>query len=219
MCQNLAILLLFDLDFTLIDNTIGISNSFNYALSKYGLPVIEMIKIKELIGTPLDQMFLRFTDSNINDLCKAFREYYGVKGIHEVILIEGTRQKLIELKREGFKLGVITSKKHEMAIKLLHNLDLINFFNIVQGETKDIKSKSNPLLKEILLNEYPNHKFIVIGDHLNDRKLAEMLNCPFIGVLTGYHLETQLNNNSRIKTIVLKSIKEISPIILKNLFV
>ncbi len=211
------VVLLFDLDFTLIDNTIGISNSFNHALRKFELPEINTDKIKLMIGAPLEKMFLSLTDKYIKELCVAFREYYGSKGIYEANLLPGVRQKLKELENNGYKLGIITSKKHEMALKLLTYLKLKDQFSFIQGETEKIKTKSNPLIKEFLHEKFPNHEFVVIGDHLNDRGLAEMLNCPFVGVLTGFHSREQLSKNSKTKTLILGNVNDITFKRLENL--
>ncbi|MBD3253855.1 MAG: HAD-IA family hydrolase [Candidatus Lokiarchaeota archaeon] len=218
MITKKKILLNFDLDFTIIDNTIGISNSFNYALNKFNLPPLEGTKIQLMIGTPLEEMFSSVSDSRITELCAAFRDYYGSKGIFEVKLIPGAVKTLSKLRGVGFKLGVITSKKHEMAVKLLKNLNLFDLFSFVLGETEEIRNKSDPKIRALLDNKFPNHKFAVIGDHINDRALAETLNCPFIGVLTGNHSKKQLVNQSKTKTVIVNSIGEISVEMVSELF-
>ncbi len=217
MKKNKKFLLSFDLDFTLIDNSEGIVNSFNYALKKYNLPEIDELRIKKMIGTPLDTMFARATNFETSLLSSAFREYYVSKGIFQVKLIPRVKNKLEELKN-SFVLGVITSKKQEMAVKLLKYLDLDKYFNYILGETEDRKSKTDSKLKDYLLDRYPDYKFIVIGDHPNDGMLAEMLKCPFIAVLTGNHTAKQLKKGLDIKMLILNSINEITKDIINSLY-
>ena len=211
-------ILSFDLDFTLIDNREGIIGSFHYALMKYNLPDLSNNQIENMIGTPLDKFFSQISDLEPHLLTSAFREYYGAKGIYQVKLLDGVKTKLKELKNYGFKLGVITSKKEEMAQKLLENLGIQKYFDYIYGETDEIKSKSDIKLKERLRNQYPEHQFVIIGDHPSDRRLAEMLNSPFIGVLTGFNSKEQLEHNAKTKIIILNSINDITLDIIKSFF-
>ena len=212
MHNKVNIILSFDLDNTLINNREGIVNSFNYALRKYNLPEIMRSEIEKMIGIPLDEMFSKVTDVTPSMLSSAFREYYGIEGIFQAKLLSDVKKKLGELKKLGFILGIITSKKQEMAIRVVKYLKIDSFFEYVLGETENIKSKLDPSLKKYLLEKYPSSKFIIIGDHPKDAMLSKNLNCPFIGVLTGIHTTGQLKKarENDSTTIILKSIKEIT---------
>jgi len=212
------IILSFDLDFTLIDNREGIINSFTYALQKYGLPVIHKSIIEKMIGTPLEEIFSSVSDFEPSLLCSAFRDYYGSKGIFQVSLYSGVKDLLKTLKR-SFLLGVITSKKEELAIKLLQNLKIADYFDFILGETEGRKSKTHPDLIQFLLETYRGYKFVIIGDHPNDKKLAAELECPFIGVLTGNHSAKDLEStNTQVKMIILNSIEELTKEKILSLF-
>ncbi len=205
------IVLSFDLDFTLIDNREGIINSFNYALKKYKLPPVDKIKIEKMIGTPLDLIFAAFSKKlSPSKLSTAFREYYSSKGIYQVKLFPGVSNKLEEFRKHSIVLGIITSKKQEMAVKLLKYLEIDIYFDYIIGETDNIKSKTDPKLKSYLFNKYPDYKFIIIGDHPSDRKLAEMLSYPFIGVLTGNHTEKELREDIELKMLILNNVNELT---------
>ena len=209
---NKKIVLSFDLDNTLIDNRKGIVNSFNFALKKFNFPKMERITILKMIGTPLEEMFASISNLNPSILATAFREYYGTKGIYQSKLLPGVKKKLLELKGYKFRLGIITSKKQEMAEKIVKYLKIYSFFDYILGETEDRKilGKLDPKLKEILLNNYPNNKFIIIGDHPKDVMLSNNLNCPFIGVLTGNHSAHQLKEYKDGDLIIINSIKELT---------
>ena len=212
------ILLSFDLDNTLINNREGIVNSFNYALKKYKIPTLETVRIEQMIGIPLIEMFKQVTNVNPQKLVNAFRSYYGKKGIYQANLLPDVRLKLEELKRDSFTLGVITSKKQEMAVKIVQILGIFDFFEYVIGESKQIKSKLDPNLKITLLDKYKGYKIVIIGDHPKDRALAENINAPFIGVLTGNHSAEELQDGSTTKTLIIKSIKDLKPKLISSLF-
>ena len=194
------IILSFDLDNTLINNRDGIVASFNYALNKFDLPKLEKSQIEMMIGIPLNEMFLKVnSNQDPSKLSFAFREYYGKKGIYQASLLSGIKSKLEELKNLSFTMGIITSKKQEMAKRIIEILQIQKYFDYVLGETEDRKDlgKLDPKLKIILEKNYPGYRVIIIGDHPKDVMLSNNLNCPFIGVLTGHHSSKQL---SEIKT-------------------
>jgi phosphoglycolate phosphatase-like HAD superfamily hydrolase len=123
--------------------------------------------------------------------------------------LPGVREKLDELKQNSFTLGVITSKKQEMAIRIIKYLGIFGYFEYILGESENIKSKLDPNLKSFLLNKYKSFFIVIIGDHPKDKALAENLRTPFIGVLTGNHSAAELQQNNTSKTLILKSVKEI----------
>ncbi|MFW9784992.1 MAG: HAD family hydrolase [Candidatus Heimdallarchaeota archaeon] len=212
-----SILLSFDLDNTLINNREGIVNSFNYALKRYGQTPLERIKIERMIGTPLNEMFASVSNLNPDLLSAAFREYYGSKGIYQSVLILGVKNKLKIFKSYDLTLGIITSKKQEMAERIVDFLKIHKYFDFILGETKGRKvlGKLDPKLKEILLEKYPHHKIIVIGDHPKDVLLSNNLNCPFIGVLTGYH---EANELKKLKIGPFLALNSVSDIKLANIY-
>jgi len=204
------IYLSFDLDNTLIKNTKGIVKSFNYALKKYKKEKILPKIIKQMIGIPLNEMFKEVTNESPAKYVSAFRDFYGKKGIYQSKLIKGVRKKLKELKESGFSLGVLSSKKHEMVHNILKILKIDHFFDLYLGETEHRKQKFDTITKKILEENFPNKQIIVIGDHINDVKVAEMLGCPFIGVLTGTTTKQKLIESISVPYLILKSIRDLN---------
>ena len=212
------ILLSFDLDNTLINNREGIVNSFNYALKKHNVPTLDRLKIEKMIGTPLDDMFKEVSVINPEILSSAFREYYREKGIYQGSLLPGAKETLEVLKQNSFTLGVVTSKRQELAVQVTKILGIFTYFEYVLGESETAKSKLDPNLKKLLLTKYREYNIVIIGDHPKDRALAENINAPFIGVLTGNHSAEELRRGYTTKTLILKSVKEMFPNLIYSLF-
>jgi len=212
------IILSFDLDNTLIDNREGIVNSFNYALKKYNLPTLERIEIEKMIGTPLDDMFEKFSNLNPKKLSSSFRDYYREKGIYQGSLLPGVKEKLEEFKQHKFTLGVITSKRQELAVQITKILGIFNCFEYVIGESETVKSKLDPNLKTLLQNKYSEYNIVIIGDHPKDLALAENIRAPFIGVLTGNHSAEELRRGNAPKILIMKSVKDLFPNLIYSLF-
>jgi phosphoglycolate phosphatase len=218
MEKKKKIILSFDLDNTLINNREGIVNSFNYALKKFNIPTLERVDIEKMIGTPLDDMFKEVSDINPKELSSAFREYYSKKGIYQGRLLPGVKETLEELKQKSFTLGIITSKRQDLAVEITKILGIFKYFEYIIGENKNIKNKLDPNLKKYLQNKYSNYDIVIIGDHPKDVALAENINAPFIGVLTGNHSADDLRRGNPMKTLIIRSIKELFPNLIYSLF-
>jgi len=216
--KNQKILLSFDLDNTLINNREGIVNSFDYALKKYNVPTLERAKIEKMIGTPLDDMFKEVSNINPKDLSSSFREYYRDQGIYQGSLLPGVKETLEVLKQHHFTLGVITSKRQELAVKITKILGIFEYFEYVIGESENARSKLDPNLKKLLQDNYGEYKIVIIGDHPKDMALAENIGAPFIGVLTGNHSVDELRFPNRTKTLILPSVKDLFPNLIYSLF-
>ena len=209
--NNNEILLIFDLDFTLIDNREGIINSFNHAMVKNNYSKLDSSEIASMIGEPLEEMFSKYVKEDIQIFVKSFRDYYREKGIKELEFLPGAREKIIELFGNGFNLAILTLKKEELAKILIKNEGLTPYFKIILGSTKERRKKNSPKLKELLKNVLPEiRNYLMIGDHPSDGQVSELLKCPFIGLLSGKSTKVDLLKISAKKKIILTDIRELN---------
>ena len=77
---------IFDLDGTLTDSGLGITNSVAYVMRRYGLEVPERKELDRFVGPPLIksfQEFLGFTREKAVEAIGVYREYFAEKGIFE----------------------------------------------------------------------------------------------------------------------------------------
>ena len=92
---------LFDLDGTLVDSGIGVTNSVAYAMKKFGMTPPERQELFKFIGPPLTQSFREFCgfdEENTTLAIKYYREYYSETGILECTMYEGVQELLKCLK-------------------------------------------------------------------------------------------------------------------------
>lgn len=208
----------FDLDYTLINNENGILNSFDYAFEKYNLPKISKDELVKTIGSSLKEAFKKFSSFNSDKLINAFRDYYLRKGIFQLRLYPTVPKLLNKLNKKNFKLGVVTSKKKEMAVKLLKYIDIYHNFDFVIGETDEIKHKTDPKIKKFFNNTFPDYNYLIVGDNISDKNLAIMLESPFIGLLTGSSSRCELEFDEGIPVFIIEDISQLTFEIINKIF-
>ena len=94
--------ILFDLDGTLTDPGVGITNSVAYALKKWNIEVPDRSALYKFIGPPLQESFAAYYGLSEEDSWKSveyFREYFREKGIFENEVYPGIEVLLRTLKR------------------------------------------------------------------------------------------------------------------------
>ncbi|MBO6100750.1 MAG: HAD hydrolase-like protein, partial [Spirochaetaceae bacterium] len=82
----------FDLDGTLTDPALGITNSFKHAYRHFGMEIPSYEKLCTFIGPPLVTTFkkeLNFDDEKTKEGVKAYREYFSTTGIFENQVYDG----------------------------------------------------------------------------------------------------------------------------------
>ena len=189
---------LFDLDGTLTDPGIGITNAVAYALKKCGIPVPGRSALYPFIGPPLLDSFARFYGMNEAESLQAvefYREYYRSVGIHENVLIPGTKELLGTLKDQRKTLILATSKPQEFAEKILDAFDLTQFFDYIAGATFDASRSTKAAVIRYALEQAGITDFsttVMVGDREHDVLGARENGLGCIGVLFGYGSREEL---------------------------
>ena len=192
--------ILFDLDGTLIDSALGITNSFIYALSKYNITV-EREELNSLIGPPLMESFInhfRFDKEKAEEAVRYFREYFKEKGVLENELYPNVRQLLEKLKEEGYTLCIATSKPEVFTLEILAHYDIQKYFSFVSAASiDDTKIKKEDIVRYAIesLNLNPKET-IMVGDRKHDIIGANCNKIASIGVLYGFGNKEELEKEN-----------------------
>jgi phosphoglycolate phosphatase len=129
--------ILFDLDGTLSDPLVGIGRSINYALSHFGYSELPLNELTVHIGPPLDQAFRALTGSTsssemdrfVAELPRALWRNW----LFRKCFVPGHSCRFAKLAGAGVTLGVCTSKRVDMAEKVLELFGLRSYFSFVNG--------------------------------------------------------------------------------------
>lgn len=187
--------LIFDRDGTISDPKEGIVNSFNFALSHYGLATRSEADIAAFIGPPLDQTFIALTGNRdplfIEMLVAKYRERYADVGYSENHLYPDIRKTLQALyDSDRCRLGVCTSKRADFAEKILVMFGLREYFEFVSGG--DVGVEKWQQLKQLRQQGIISDSAVMIGDRAVDLTAAHHNQLDCAGVLWGYGSESEL---------------------------
>lgn len=184
--------ILFDLDGTLTDPGVGITNSVMYALKHWDIEVENRSELYCFIGPPLMDSFQKyygFSKEESEEALRLYREYFSQKGLYENELYPDTVNLLKELKGSGKKIILATSKPEEYAVKILKNFNIYHFFDFTAGATMDeIRNKKEDVIAFAIkeCNLSGDRSTVMIGDRNHDILGAKANSLPSIGVLYGY---------------------------------
>lgn len=194
MYQNI----LFDLDGTLTDPGVGITNSAIYALEKWNIKVAERSELYKFIGPPLRDSFMNFygfSEEQAKEAIVYYREYFKDKGIFENEVYPGIVELLQQLKASGKKIVLATSKPEEFAIRILKHFDLFDYFDFVGGAYMDgVRNKKGEVIQYALESAGITDlsTTVMIGDREHDIIGAKENGLDSIGVLFGYGSRKEL---------------------------
>ncbi|MBP5492921.1 MAG: HAD-IA family hydrolase [Clostridiales bacterium] len=190
--------ILFDLDGTLTDSGPGIMNGFAYAIEKMGGEVTDRAMLRKFVGPPLQDSFGKILGYGPEDTEKAivyYRQYYFEKGgALENVVYPGIEKLLSDLKAEGKKLIVATSKSERGTNLVLEHFDLKKYFDFVAtANDEDRPHKSDVIRYAFSECDITNPaQAVMVGDRENDVTAARTVGIDCIGVLYGYGDEEEL---------------------------
>jgi pyrophosphatase PpaX len=180
---------LFDLDGTLINSEWLGTASYNYGIQKILNREINEAEKQYLLGKPfkaLNDLYPFLTSIETEKIIEETLDYYR-KYNHMIKEYNGIKEMLQSLNEKGFKLGLVTAKLKQNAIKELQNTGLYPFFEVVMGkeDCHDFKPSPVPLLQ---LAEKLNVKPIeclYIGDQPTDIQATHSANMISVAALWG----------------------------------
>ena len=180
--------LVFELDVTISDPSMGIHRCMKHALEFYGYPAVSKRAAFETIGPPLDEAFRKFqpnaSEADIANLVAKYRERYAEHGFAENQIYPGIVEALHALKRRGVRMGVCTSKRVDFAESILSMFGLLEHFSFVNGGDIGIKKKEQ--LAGLLKSGEIAQSSVMVGDREVDISAAKANGLRSVGVLWGF---------------------------------
>ena len=205
-------LLIFDLDGTLINTIDDLGQACNHALSACGFPTHKIEDYPRLVGNGINKLIERAlpeehrNEATVLRLREHFVPFYDqhncdltrpYDGIPE--LLKALKQKGDEaMRRKGERLFLaVASNKYQAATEKIIAHFFPNTFDVVLGEREGIPRKPDPQivwdiihrLSPLASNLSPIY---YIGDSLVDAATAKAANLPFVACTWGFCTKEQL---------------------------
>jgi phosphoglycolate phosphatase len=188
-------IILFDLDGTLIDSTEAILESFGVAYETHGEKVPDEALIKAQIGHPLDAMFstLGVAEDKVWDYVHTYKMHYRKISCQKTVLLPEAKE-AVELASQYATLGVVTTKTAKYSIELLEHLGLMHHFEVLIGreDVENPKPHPEPIHKALEKLPKVSEKIWMVGDTCMDMHSARAANVASVGLTCGYADETSL---------------------------
>ena len=217
MTQKLTIL--FDLDGTLVDTAPDLLTAHNYVMKKFGYNTKNIDEIKDIIGKGAAVMLGRsiwgsarkelssITNQKIKDkMIKDFLDFYGKNIVVKSKLVKGVYEFLKWAKSNNISMAVCTNKQEHLAVSLLKEIKIYDFFEYVSGRNTFDYCKPDPkhLTSTIEIMNGDIKKSLMIGDSENDADAAKAAGIPMILLEDGYTEKKveQIDHNYLIKDFV-----------------
>jgi HAD superfamily hydrolase (TIGR01549 family) len=200
-----------DVDGTLVDTNYHHALAWHRALHAHGHSV-QMWKVHRHIGMGGDQILEALVGERAeaeqgDEIREAEGEAYG-ELIGEVEPLEGARELIERLKREGATVILASSAKQE---EVDHYLDLLDARELVDGWTTsaDVENtKPEPDLVHAALEKADGgDPSVMVGDSVWDVKAADAAGLPTLAVLTGGFSEAELREAGAVQ--VVETIEEL----------
>ena len=221
--------ILFDLDGTLVDTAPDLMMAHNHVMKKFGYQTKTTEEIRDLVGQGAGALigrsiwgqakkeFSKVQDQKIKDnMTKEFIDYYGKNILQQSTLINGVKEFLVWCKSQKISMAVCTNKTEHLAIDLLKQIGIYNFFEYVAGHNTFDYCKPDPrhLTSVVEILDGDLEKTLMIGDSESDANAAKAAEIPIILLEDGY---TEKKTNEIYHNHLIKDFIGIEKIVTKYL--
>ena len=179
-------LIVFDHDGTLVDSSRILYQAYRHVAEVYGLPTPLYSDVTSSIGC--DDQFTLLFGSNRPEYVDTFLDFYYAHHLSLVRPFDGIATLLNDLRKGGYKLGVVSNKLRKAGLAELRECGLSSYFDkTIYREDVD-RGKPDPegihLLHEQLGVQPPN--VVLVGDTEVDVQCAKNAGIRSIAALWGY---------------------------------
>ena len=200
-------LIIFDLDGTLINTIDDLGQACNYALSSCGFPTHRIEDYPRLVGNGINRLIERALPEQHRDeatvlrLREYFVPYYDQHNCDLTRPYDGIPQLLTALKAAGHTLAVASNKYQAATEKIVAHF-FPSIFDVVLGERVDVPRKPDPQIVYDILSTLHSTldtqqdeqlgTYLYVGDSLVDAATAQAANLPFVACTWGFCTHEQL---------------------------
>lgn len=183
-------ILVFDLDGTLIDSARDLADSIGELLESYGSAPLPMSDVVAMVGEGAPVLVRRAMQRSgikppVDEALSRFLKIYDRRLMDHTIPYPGIPEILAQTMRRG-PLAVLTNKPLGPAVGLLEALGLRGFFSRIIGGDSEYGRKPDPAGLLSLQALAPGDRLVMVGDSPADWKVAVNAGVPFVFARFGF---------------------------------
>lgn len=187
-------LVIFDLDGTLLNTIDDLAAAANHALSACGFPARSVEECRQFVGNGVAKLLERAlplghkTPENLAAMRTAFFAYYDEHLADKTHPYSGITQLLTTLQKRGVKLAVASNKYQRATERLIKHFFPQITFAAVLGQRENIPVKPHPqIVEDILALAHETHAHtLYVGDSDVDMQTAQNAGVKACAVTWGF---------------------------------
>lgn len=161
---------LFDLDGTLINTNELIIASFLHTLDTYYPDKYKREDVLAFIGPSLRETFSAMDAERTDEMIQAYREFNHAHHDELVQEYETVYETVEQLAKQGYKLGIVTTKARKTVEMGLNLTKLHQFFDVIVtiDDVEHVKPHPEPIEKALRLLDANPATTLMVGDNHHD---------------------------------------------------
>lgn len=169
--------IIFDFDGTLLDTEPIVKKGMIQVIQKYRPEVeIDDMSANEFVGPPLTESFAKYFEEHlIDDLIAEYRQISNDLHYDHAKPLNGVMETLDQLKADGYKIGVVSSKMRDVILFGMDFYDMEGYFDVIVGLDQVTHHKPHPEGIFYACSEMgvSHDSVIYVGDTAIDVKTAD----------------------------------------------
>lgn len=184
-------LIIFDLDGTMLDTSLGIFSSIEFAVNKMNFEMPSQEVLNTFIGPPIQDSFARvfsIEGETLEKISNFYRDHYRDIGIQKAVPYEGMLEMFKYCKENNIGTAVATYKRQDFTDTILENFGFDKYTDNICGSDVEGKLKKKDIIMNCIVNSGIEdfRKVVMVGDTMFDAIGAEEIEVDFIGVTYGF---------------------------------
>lgn len=188
------ILMIFDLDGTLIDSATDLAHAVNAMLDELGREPLPVSDVRAMVGDGVTKLVERAlaarscVDADHAVAQRSFLRHYESEPVRATVAYPGARAALELLRENAVVLAVCTNKPAHLAEQILARLDLARYFaRVVGGDSLPFRKPDPRVVGTMLLTfRVAPQDALMVGDSEVDALAAQAAGVPFVLMKHGY---------------------------------
>ena len=181
---------MFDLDGTLVDSSVDITNALNYAAGPFGVRKMTVEETIGLVGEGVTRLIEKVLGNEraaiVPEVLDRFVGYYSEHLVDFTLPYGGVRETLERL--GNYKKAVISNKRESLSRELLDKLGLAKYFDIILGSdsAEEKKPSPKPIMKVLESFSLKPDEAVIVGDSNFDIDAGRAAGTKTIAVSYGF---------------------------------